>query len=388
VDHPPLVVGSASGRAWIGCGLAGGYGRLALFSFRSAGAALASSVETRSLLVDGGAPMNLIIGSQFVYHESSGSPGGAVGELQTAPLLANGGVGEPRAVPDNPEKILPEELHPRVVTGVQVGARTVWMLAGGKSGEGGNEVKSYAWACCTGSGEAVDLSRYVFEGKAVGRAWSMQLGFAGGRLWLTWIPGFRSAVAGYARMVELDPATLAPRTAKPLAVPGGPANGGSGSQLVCGAVCSVVKDGCCGGPFGIFTWAPGDRTATRLASGRSYATGDRNARDLDAPVLLAASYRSGRPTAAYVVKTRVDDPKVGQVEQIRVVRGDGRVVGSVDIPDAMNPSVNPKHLVYFLYRSAYATFFPGGLAVFATYYGEANGRAANRVISAFAPLAR
>jgi len=136
----PELVDSASGRGWMG--FISGQSGSTLGSLRRVGGKL-SFAKTRFA---GQGPM-FVVGSQLVYHlpDVSGTPG----ELRTAPLLASGEVGTPRSLPDDPEKLPPEELGATVEDGIQIGDRIVWLLGGAKLNDSGNVVKTYLWACCT-----------------------------------------------------------------------------------------------------------------------------------------------------------------------------------------------------------------------------------------------
>src|SRR5204863_988000 len=86
----PALVGSASGRGWMG--FIDSQSRSTLGSLRRFGGRLSFAKTT--LAAQG--PLS-IVGSQLLYHlpDVSGTPG----ELRAVPLLANGKVGTPRAVP-------------------------------------------------------------------------------------------------------------------------------------------------------------------------------------------------------------------------------------------------------------------------------------------------
>ncbi len=339
----PQVVGSASGRGWIG---------LPRFSQRGMGLTLGSlrrvggRLSFAQAVLAAHRPM-FIVGSQLFYHlpDVSGFPG----ELRAAALLATGKVGKPRAIPDDPEKIPPQELHPTVETALPVGDRLVWLLGGAKMNENGNLERTYLWACCSTTGELRDLTRFIKQGR---RNFFAQLALdSKNRLWLAWLEFFRTSGAGSVRIVELDPATLAPRTPKTLAFPGGDRS--TAFALTCAATCRLVVSEFPSG--NLVSWSPGQRSPTKLASGTRESPAN----------LLDASDRSSHLTAAYIA-SRSRDPAKAQVHEIEVVSGDARGshprhVGAVDLPDAIGPSAD-------LYHTAYATFAPGGLVYFAFYY--------------------
>jgi hypothetical protein len=334
----PWVVGSASGRGWIALPrFSQGAMGLALGSLRRTGGRLTFA---KAVLAAQG-PM-FIVGSQLFFHLPSVS--GFPGELQEANLLANGTVGTPRAIPDDPEKIPPQQLHPVVGTALPVGDRLVWLLTGAKMTEGGSVARSYLWACCSTTGELRELTRFIKQG---GRS-VFRLGLdSKKRPWLAWLHFSRGSSVGSVQLLELDRETLAPRTPRATTLPGTAA---TGFELSCATFCRVVMSELSSGD--LLSSSPRDRSPIRMASGTRASPA----------TLLAVSDLSGRLAAAYVAPR----PATTQVHEIEVVRGDARGlhprhVGEVDLPDAIGPS-------YDLYQNAYATFVPGGLVFYAFYY--------------------
>jgi hypothetical protein len=191
-----------------------------------------------------------------------------------------------------------------------------------------------------------------------------QLGLdAGGRLWVAWLQ-YGAAVLGSVRIVELDPTTLAPRTAVALAVPNSRTS--TGFELTCAAVCRVVMSRLGGD---IVSWSPGERSLSRLASGTR--TNPAN--------LLAASSRYGGLTVAYS-RSHSISPLKSPVIAIRVVRGDSRGahprrVGSAAIPTVINRTD-------FFNQANHGTFTADGLVFFAIYYGSGT-----RVLAGLVPVA-
>jgi hypothetical protein len=346
LETVPLVLGSAAGRGWIG--LDHGDGRVAIASVRAVGGKL--SLAKAPMLRATGTP-GQIVGSDLYYHQ----PSDVGPELHSVPLLENGMLGSPAAVAGNAEKVPPERFHPRLLAGIHVGDRTVWVL------DGGAGFKRYMWACCTSAGGLADLTPLVHQGPGI---YSVRLGVdAGGRLWLAWLEIGSSAVRPV-RLVELDPTTLAPRTPHASTVPG--VRTASRFSLICAAVCRVVV----GRLVDIVSWSPGERSPTRLVSGTRAQP--RN--------LIVASYPSAGVTVAYSSALPYNR-KRGQVTAIKVVRGDGRGahmrrLGSADIPTVINPTG--------LYNQAnFGTFTADGLVFFATYYGGGT-----RVLAGLVPVAR
>jgi hypothetical protein len=348
----PSVVGSASGRGWMGFISGGTHSTLG--SLRHAGGRLSFAKTTLSAWN----PM-FIAGSQLLYHlpDVSGKPGA----LRAVPLLANGNVGTPRPVPDDPETLPPKNLDPAVMDSVEIGDRTVWLLGGSRQAP----PRSYLWVCCSATGELVDLTRFIKQGR---RNFFTQLGLdSKKRLWLAWLESSGGAVAGSVKLLELDPETLAPLTPTTATLAG---NTPTRFELSCAAFCRVVMSDLSSGD--LLASSPGRRSPTRMASGtREYPAN-----------LLAATDRTGHLTAAYVA-SRSPDPARAQVHEIEVVSGDARGLhprrlGVVDLPDAVGPSDD-------LYQTAFATFVPGGLVYYAFYYP---GGATTRVLAGFLPLSR
>jgi hypothetical protein len=344
----PLVFGSASDRGWIG--FDPGSGRIALASLRDVGGKL--TVARAPALQTSGETAR-IIGSNLVYREQLRA------DLRTAPLLQNGMVGPPSALANDPEKVPPQQYLPQVADGVQVGDRMVWLLGGG-TGFG----KSYMWACCSSTGGLSNLTRFVDQKRGMLFA---QLGLdAAGRLWLTWLDHGR-AVLGAVRMLELDPATLLPRTTAALGVPGSDTS--TGLKLICAAECRVVMSRLRGD---IVSWSPGEHAPARLASGTR----------TDPSNLLDASYRSGGVAVAYS-RTRSIGALRNSVIAIRVARGDAhgahaRTVGSVDLPSVINPRDYDNT---FMNQANYGTFTSDGLVFFAAYDGDRGTRVLGGVIA-------
>jgi hypothetical protein len=253
----------------------------------------------------------------------------------TAALLPDGRLAPATAVPDD---LLARatEANPRVTTAgieaaVRVGGRIVWALkAGERAGIGGG--KQYQLVCCSESGAAVDLTRFIDQAKGV---LFVQLGVdTHGRIWLAWLDlaaSARGAVRGVPRIIELDPSSLSPRT-PPLGVPRIIADR---LKLACASSCRAVAQTAAGD---LVSWAPSERSPTRVATHWECGNGY--------PVprwLLAASYRSGNLVVAYQGaegKTKFCDASVR--DKIHVVRGDEsgarvREVATIPVANAWPP---------------------------------------------------
>ena len=174
---------------------------------------------------------------------------------------------------------------------LRVGGRTVWALPGG------SRTGSVLWVCCAADGSGQNLTRFVDRQSSPARPVHLGLD-ARGRLWLAWHD------ATGVKIVELDPASLVPRTATPIRAPG---RGVERFHMVCAATCRLVIEAY---RVGILSWAPGERSPTTIARGRNVFGETR------APRLLAAAYRSGKLAVAYIP----EDAPYG----VRVVRGDAR----------------------------------------------------------------
>jgi hypothetical protein len=254
----------------------------------------------------------------------------------TAPLLPDGRLGPAVVAPDDfPARA--KEAAPKVQfdtpeAAVRVGDRLVWLLEGGELvGLGG---KQYQLVCCNESGAATDLTRFIDQSKGV---LFVQVGVdTHGRIWVAWLDranAARGAVLGAPRIFELDRATLAPRT-EPLAAPGTFA---TRLKLVCSSSCRLVAQTVAGD---IVSWAPGERSPTRVVSGWRPA---KVPGAVEPASLLDATYRSGHLVVGYQGsrgKTQYVDATVR--DEIRVVRGDARgararEVGTIPVANTWPP---------------------------------------------------
>jgi hypothetical protein len=249
------------------------------------------------------------------------------------------------------------------VTAARVGERIVWALAGGVPiGEGIN-FRTTLHACCDEAGATVDLSSLITRRPAPR---SHALGIdAKGRVWLAWLNDFGRR--GTARVVELDPTTLARKTAKALDTP---VTGVTALKLVCAASCRLVIQAGEPRPQGrgfrgyLATWAPGERSIARLDLGDDP--------DAEHPTLVDAGYRSGRLAVAYL--------QGSPSPELKIVVGDGRgararIAGSVQIPALFSGAQ--------MWIGTVGAFTPSGFA-FAQAYS--NGGAKVRVLATVVPL--
>ena len=275
------AVGWASGRAWVALTGAGG-NTMSVTSARVAGRSLSGFETTR---LNASMYVRMIAGSELVYSVSQTNSDSLVARQ----LLPNGRLGPP-TVPLDPKPIAPNQAI-SAQAALRVGGRTVWALPGG------SRTGSVLWVCCTADGSGQNLTRFVDRQSSPARPVHLGLD-ARGRLWLAWHD------ATGVKIVELDPASLVPRTATPIRAPG---RGVERFHMVCAATCRLVIEAY---RVGILSWAPGERSPTTIARGRNVFGETR------APRLLAAAYRSGKLAVAYIP----EDAPYG----VRVVRGDAR----------------------------------------------------------------
>ena len=352
VGRPLLALGSEKGRVWV---VTVSKDVPILHSARASGGSLTSFAETR-VPADASVLFPLVDG-ELVLNGMKNAEG-----LFTARLLANGRLGAPSAVPDDllarGQEVVPKLASVVIRDGVRVGDRTVWALGGAPDCHSIGGCPSFFLACCSESGAAVDLTRFIDRKTLmlfphIGRD-------ARGRIWFAWLDNrdYSRAARGVPRIIELDPSTLAPRS-KAVAAPGLVADR---VELACAASCRIVAQSIGGD---IVSWAPGERSPTRVAS--HWERGKWG----DSPAwLLAATYRSGDLVVAYHGswgKTIYGDASVRN--EIRVARGDtrgarARVVGAIPIANNWPPqnvsAIPTGPLIY-------ATFAPNGLIVVETF---------------------
>ncbi len=298
-----------------------------------------------------------IVGSDLIYSVEGSSKDHvcpACGLLRDAPLLDNGRLGSPTVLSDEPEQaaaslkpgldFVGRQLGPNAA--VRVGDRLVWTITGGT----GQRFKLFA-ACCDETGGASDLTRFVSGAGPL----TPQLGIdTRGRLWLAWGD---HRLSPNPRMVELDPTTLAPRSSKPFAAPGGHP---TGWELVCAATCRLVMSQ----REGMFSWAPGERSLTKIV-GTSKPGAE--------PWFLGATYSSGELGVAYWANA----PSLS----VEVTRGDSRGARSRVVSSSVVPnSAGSGSLQYYI---PHGTFVPAGFVAIQLYD---NGRGVGRVLTALLPF--
>ncbi len=275
------ALGWASGRVWMAL-TGAGVDKMSVTSARVVGRGL-SGFETTRMNASG--YVRMFAGSELVYSVSKSN----ADSLVARQLLPNGRLGPP-TVPLNPKSIAPNQ-NLSAAAALSVGGRAVWALPGG------SRTGSVLWVCCAADGSGQNLTRFVNRQSTPARP--VYLGLDGrGRLWLAWHD------ASGVKIVELDPASLVPRTATPIRAPG---RGVERFYMTCAATCRLVIEA----PMvGIHSWAPGERSPTMIARAVNVFGETR------APWLLAAAYRSGKLAVAYIPY----DAPLG----VRVVRGDAR----------------------------------------------------------------
>jgi len=341
----------ASGRAWLVVGSLRG---LTVASARASGGGLGTAQTTKIAAPLGWYP--LAVGSDLVFSTARGATG-------IARLQDNGKVGP--VAPASPEPMATEKGIP--VAAATVSRRVVWALQGGVPVGEGINFKTTLAACCDESGAAVDLTKLITS-RPVPRDHALGVD-ARGRVWLAWLDNFgRNAQV---RIVELDPATLERRTPKALVVPVPRA---STFRLACGSACRLVVQAGEGNPNGGFreylaTWAPGERSATRLA-----LPVDKN-RDYEHPALLEADFRGSRLAVAYMQGASDGSPT------LKVVAGNARganarAAGSVEMPGTFEGRA--------LWSFSAGAFTPSGFAFAQTYASNFGARV--RVVATVVPL--
>jgi hypothetical protein len=326
---------------------------LTVASARPSGGALGSEQTTKITAALGWYP--LVVGSDLLYSTARGASG-------IARLLPNGRVGQ--AMPASPEPMAAEKGIP--VAAASVGGRLVWALAGGiQIGEGLN-YKTTLGACCDESGATVDLTKLITS-RPSPRDHALGVD-AQGRVWLAWLDNFGKNAQ--VRVVELDSTTLARRTPKALVAPVPRA---LTLRLACGQACRLVIQAGERRPDGGFreylaTWAPDERSATRLALPVDKAG------DYEHPALRSAGYRGSRLAVAYTQGSSGDGPTLKIL--LADARGaKARTAGSVGMPGRFDGLP--------LWSFSAGAFTPSGFAFAQTY---SNWGSRVRVVGTVVPL--
>lgn len=299
-SYPPFTEPfSASGRTWFLVHREGA--KTLLLSARLSGHTFRSFVK--STLPETG-PWTLL-GSSFVYNPPSGD-----NRARIAPLLSGGRLGAAQHLPGDPEGkvlVLPTFKGGATVrAATRIAGRTIWFLTGGEADSFNG--KSSIAVCCTAAGAPVDLTHLLTN-----RRWAatdLHLGTdARGRLFAAWGDSKNNPSRDpkmIAHLLELDPSTLAVRSAKTLPTASGSSyvtRAGAGFSLVlaCAKTCRLVV-----WPLsGTYTWGPGERAPTKIASRLKG--------------ILSAGWSAGRIAVSYYVTARS-----GYVGSIVAARGDRR----------------------------------------------------------------
>ena len=307
----------------------------------------------------------------------------------TAPLLASGQLGSSTPVSDDllakAQERIPKACVALAHDGTRVGNRTFWAVGGASAktscqAEVSNGVPFFL-ACCDQGGAA---SLAIPGINPIRGALGVDISHdAKGTIWLLWLDNTccTGANRGTARVVELDPATLALRT-RPYAVPTGLVDN---LKLACASTCRVVVQTASGK---LASWAPGDRSPTTIVRKVEIVSSDE-----DVPQLLDASYQGGRLLVAYraVVGKRAD-PR----DTLIVARGDARgrnsrAVSSIEVttwpPTTFPPAKGKPRFPLCTFPSPYATFVPRGLAAVTVYRTGPPNRDCPVVLGTLLPLA-
>lgn len=371
-----LALGWAANRVWFATTTKGAP---VLHSGRPAGGSLTSVTATP---VSGDLALYPIVDGALVLNGLRKGYNRIEGQF-TARLLANGGLAAQTPLstdlPAKAKAAVPKVETVRIHAGVPIGTRTVWALEGDPDCQSIGGCPVFFLACCSESGTAVDLTRFMGDRRGffflpplIGRD-------ERGRVWLAWLdrqdsPG---AIRGVPRMLELDRATLAPRS-QAVAMPGVVADR---IELACSASCRLVAQTAAGD---IVSWAPGERSPAPVAS--HWERGSLG--DLPA-LLVAAAYRSGRLVVAYhgVHGKSVYDFK--SPDELRIVRGDARGTRARVVASLAYPSGWPPGKLDPPYRGGYVhgLFVPGGLVTLG-YFGDSRSYTPSPVIGAFVPVGR
>ncbi len=372
-----LVPTWAANRVWVLASWGDG-GTLA--SARISGRTLASFTAGRLSAGDVSGVLSTgdpFVDGRLVVRKGEGRPDDAVA---TAPLLADGRLGASEVVPDDlaarAKEAVPQVEEVAIYDGLRVGGRIVWALAGFPPARGTGDSRNFFLACCSESGAATDLTR--FKDLRTYLLFPRSGRDARGRLWLSWLDtrDYPRAVRGVPRILELDPSTLAPRS-KAVAAPGVNA---VKVELACAASCRVVAQT---GSGDIVSWAPGERSPTRVASHAKHPY----VKLATAPAwLIAASYRSGDLVVAYHVSTF---SQKGSQDEIRVARGNARgararVVGAIPVLDRWPPG-DPRQRFASPFP-IYGAFAPSGLFVATSFQYTPGPLVPSPVVGSFIPL--
>lgn len=285
-----------------------------------------------------------VLGDDLVLNVPT--PGGVFQEdsLRTIRLRADGTFGSPSAITGarTPESSVGSSL-------VRLPDRAVQLVAIPKPGR---DFASDPGACCNIDGETVNYKSIP----SLRNVSAFKLGLDNrGRLWLAWTPGGRKGQAG---MVQLEPSTLLPRGA-PASLPGRLSFWELQNdlvELVCTSVCRLVVSALLPGQgFGSFSWAPGERAATRL---RPPVPGPGNTS------VTAAGDDKGRLLVVYWYNDR------SNVTWTALARGDARGsrltrTSAIELPQRLRGFTGPE-----LGSSlGLGVFGPGGFATVAVYGG-------------------
>ena len=224
---PLLGFGWAANRVWV----IAPHGQVAtLASARVSGRALGNFAATK---VPGGSGQYVpMVDGQLIL--------GRDDAIVAASLLPSGQLGNSRPIAG---ELLAQakDVAPKVATvdiqgGVHVGDRQVWALRASPACHSIGSCPNFLLACCSASGTAVDLTRFVDP--QVGASTPQVALDDRGRLWLAWLDrrDYSRAQRGVPRLLELDASTLAPRS-QAVAAPGLIADK---VELACDATCRVV----------------------------------------------------------------------------------------------------------------------------------------------------
>lgn len=383
-----FMYGWASGRVWFL--VDGSADDMTVWSARVGSHGLTSLVST-SEGKNEWMPNAFIVGSNLVDC-CAPQPSSVVPSSSFAQLLPGGKVGAWSPLPGGPEKLTQDTFTPPGMSppgrwaagaGLTVGGRTIWAITGALCPPSGpnqctinkNGISSFA-VCCSATNVPVELTPLLTNRNKAGATAPLMGTDSHGRTWLAWLDGSNSKPGISFKLLQLDPATLAPGTAKTLDPVLLYDYLGSGTQsfaLACADTCRLVFQSTTGAE----SW-DGAGSPTRLWAN--------NLRTDAGGHLVAAASMGGKLVIGSWADKVAGIPDDGL--RLRAARaGDAaghslRTTGTIDIPHQL--ADGPTH--YFLPQGLpVAVVTPSGLAAVALYASDRPGGPRGRVLATVLP---